>query len=54
MVDALVVLISLIVFLMLAVPLVLLVADLARGRDGRGDVAPPAPSYGDQIARRSA
>lgn len=44
-------LISLIFILMLAVPLVLLVADLARGRR---DEQPPAPSYGDQLAGRGA
>ncbi|HEY8582881.1 MAG TPA: hypothetical protein VIL49_08030 [Capillimicrobium sp.] len=44
-------LLSLVFILMLAVPFILLAADLIRGRR---DDAPPAPSYGDQIARRSA
>lgn len=42
-------LVSLVFILMLAVPLVLLVADIVRGRR---DAAPPAPAYGEQIARR--
>lgn len=49
--DGTLVLLSLFFLVLLAVPFVLLVADLVRG--GRR-AAPPAPAYGDQITGRRA